>query len=222
LDIGYALSKFWLDLGTSLSIFFGCYRPGYRERHSLIEAALASSADALGADVARTLVKRLADAMSVKFGWMSPNEMVWEGAFSEAAEAGAHVWYWETGKMLGITRDHRDWRSIPDRLRRLESGPQRARDWARLLLRTGLAQNVRLRSAGTLLRAGSFGNAIYAAGCLLEFCWDEIGSGTSAGTEIADFLARLYGLRESEARDRRWFAGQTLRAWELHLHDAAL
>ena len=71
-------------------------------------------------------------------------------------------------------------------------------------------------------RVGSLATLIYGTGCVIDFFWDEIGSGKGRGTEMAAELCRALGV---EARDRRNAGGCSLArrsaAWERHLRFAA-
>src|SRR5208282_2849135 len=66
--IAYSLAKFWIDLGTSLSVFLGCYRPGYRSRQKPVEDALRAHQDILGAEMCSRLISRFRNAMAQKLG----------------------------------------------------------------------------------------------------------------------------------------------------------
>ena len=52
--MAYSLTKFWIDLGTSLSVFLGCYRPGYRSRQTPVEDALRANREILRRSVRPT------------------------------------------------------------------------------------------------------------------------------------------------------------------------
>ncbi len=135
LSTEYRLAKFWIELATSLSVFLGCYRTTYRERQSAIEALLTTRPEIFGAEFSQLLVTRLREAMAVKFG-QSPRVLTPPGRwFNEAARVARRVWFWESARMLDANLEDTDWRQVISRLRRLETGRQRARDWMRLLVR---------------------------------------------------------------------------------------
>src|SRR4029077_6576207 len=46
-DLAYALNKFWLDAGTSLSVFLNCYQPNYAERSRAVGNCLISNCHTL-------------------------------------------------------------------------------------------------------------------------------------------------------------------------------
>src|SRR5208282_2768271 len=66
--VAYSLTKFWIDLGTSLSVFLGCYRPGYRSRQQPVEDALRAYPEILGPEMNDRLIARFRHAMAQKLG----------------------------------------------------------------------------------------------------------------------------------------------------------
>jgi len=135
------------------------------------------------------------------------------------------LWYWQTDRLLSTAppSDAPDWREIAARLRRLQTTRQRIRDWSRLAVRTKGIRVPALSGVWQILRAGSFGSAIYAAGCLLQFFWDEVASGQKRGVAIAQSLGNVLGVNgESSTAGRRQLAERTFRYWEYHLRDSAL
>jgi hypothetical protein len=218
----YALSKFWIELGTSLSVFLDCYRTSYRARHAALANALASESGVLGVKAAEVLESELASAMALKLGHISTDQYCAERDFERVGDIASRIWWWETGWLLGESTGRGGWRDVTTRLRRVETTAARIRDWGRLLLRTSAASNLSSGSLKEVSRAGSFGNAIYAAGYLLYFFWDQIGSGRGAGEEIGDGLNRLFGVTDTDGPvHRRLLAERTLRAWRTHLRSAA-
>ena len=218
----YLLSKFWVELGTSLSVFLGCYRSTYRGRQAALESALSGPLLGLDPDTVRLLSDRLKLATEIKLGRFDADSEIRDD-YDTLARAAQHLWWWETGQLLGDgTPPSGDWRATPQRLRRIEGIKARARDWARLTLRTGLHTNVRIQSLGDLLRAGSFANAIYTSGCLLFFYWNDIGLGTNPGKAITKTLCRLFDVSSAaQTSTRRHLAVHTYRAWQSHLRSAA-
>jgi len=218
----YALSKFWIELGTSLSVFLNCYRPSYQERHAALANAFASKSGALDVKAAEVLEAKLAKAMALKLGHISAEQYSTQRDFECAADIASGIWWWETGCLLGEGTGRGGWRDVTTRLRRVETTAARIRDWGRALRRTGGAVNLGGTSLREVIRAGSFANAIYAAGYLLYFFWDQIGSGRGAGEEIRDGLNRLFGVVATDGRaDRQLLAERTLSAWRMHLRSAA-
>jgi predicted nucleotidyltransferase len=222
IEAWYTLSKFWLDLGTSLLVFLDCYRPSYRERCELVESTLASNPGIFEPAMAERAVQRVREAAEMKRGRMVPRESDLASCFVEAAKAAEQVWEWESLQLLGVTDDGHGWARIPRRLRRIESTRQRARDWARLLLRTRKSQKLGARALPAVLRAGSFGSAIYGAACLLDFYWHQIGPSAQSCAPILRMIGGLLGA-EVKGCNGRWEATRRLfRAWEQHLRNAAL
>ena len=222
LSTEYRLSKFWIELATSLSVFLGCYRTTYRERQSAIEARLTSRPELLGTEFSELLVTRLREAMAVKFG-QTPKALTPASRWlNEAARAARRVWYWESARMLDTNPDDTDWRLVISRLRRLETGRQRARDWMRLLARDRALRRLTPYTVSTVraaLSAGSLANAIYATGSLLEFFWEEIGLEHEPGPQIAQKLSTFFNVRTDSAPVRRlMLARSAQKAWEQHLH----
>jgi hypothetical protein len=232
LSTEYRLGKFWIELATSLSVFLGCYRTTYRERQSAFEALLTARPEIFGAEFSQLLVSRLREAMAVKFG-QSPRVLTPPGRwFNEAARVARRVWFWESARMLDANPlgtnsddanpDDTDWRLVISRLRRLETGRQRARDWMRLLIRDRALRRLTPYAVSTLraaLSAGSRANAIYASGSLLEFFWEEIGLETEPGPQIARTLGTFLNVRTGSGPARRLMLARSAQAaWEQHLH----
>jgi hypothetical protein len=218
----YSLAKFWIDLGTSLSVFLGCYRPGYRSRQTPIEDALRSNQNILGADMCGRLIFRFRNAMAQKLGQNGFPSGDLNPEFSEAVEIARATWNWESGQLLGTSAAAGDWRGIFARLSRLETAQQRLRDWARLFRRPSGLRQLGPRAMFAAARVGSLATLIYGTGCVIDFFWDEIGSDKGRGTEIAAELCRALAI---EARDpserRRLLTRATLTAWERHLRFSA-
>jgi hypothetical protein len=221
----YAISKFWIELATSLSVFLGCYRTTYRERQTAIESVLASRPEILGCEVSKLLVARLREAMSVKFG--QPPNVLGPACqrFDEVARIASRVWYWESARMLGANPDDSNWRTVIRRLRKLETASQRARDWMRLLVRDRALRRLTpytVRTVKAALHAGSLANAIYATGCLLEFFWNEIGLENEPGPQIAQTLGIFFDVRRGSGKVRRLMLTQSAEtAWDRHLRSSA-
>jgi hypothetical protein len=220
--IAYSLAKFWIDLGTSLSVFLGCYQPGYRSRQKPVEDALYAHREILGAEMCSRLILRFRNAMAQKLGQSGfPSEDP-AGEFSEAVEIARATWNWESGQLVGTSTAAGDWRGIFARLSSLETGAQRVRDWARLLRRPSRLRALGPRAIVAAARAGSLATLIYGTGCVLDFFWDEIGSGTGRGKEIAIALCPALNVRADGASERRrMLTRATLGAWERHLRFTA-
>ncbi len=223
---GYGLAKFWTELATSLSAFLGCYRSTYGERQREIEAAMAAADGPLGREVARDLQPGLDAAMRVRRGELHASQWPRELGFAAAATLAAHIWDWESARILAEPKalSAGDWRAIPRRLRRLATLSQCGRDWARWFLQPDVSRRMSVRAMLPILRSGSPGNAIYAAGCLLDFFWDDIAARHGAGPDIARMLAAMFGLSGAAYRSsaRRQFAGRAFAAWRSHLYGAPL
>ncbi len=218
----YSLTKFWIDLGTSLSVFLGCYRPGYRSRQKPVEDALLANQEILGGDMCVRLIARFRNAMAQKLGQNGFPSGDLNAEFSEAVEIARATWNWESGQLLGSSAAAGDWRGIFARLSRLETVQQRLRDWARLFRRPSGLRQLGPRAMIAAARVGSFATLIYGSGCVIDFFWDEIGSDKGRGTEMAGELCRALAI---EARDpserRRLLTRATLGAWERHLRFSA-
>jgi hypothetical protein len=218
----YALAKFWIDLGTSLSVFLGCYQPGYRSRQKPVEDALRAHQEILGPEMTGRLIARFRNAMDQKLGRSGFQSGDPAEEFSKAVEIAYAIWNWESGQLLGTTTGAGDWRGIFARLSSLETAAQRLRDWARLLRQpSGLRQ----LGPGAMLaaaRVGSLATLIYGSGCAIDFFWDEIGSNGGREAAMADELCRALGVEAQEPSERRRLLTRaTLRAWERHLRFAA-
>ncbi|HVB80568.1 MAG TPA: hypothetical protein VNE82_11575 [Candidatus Binataceae bacterium] len=226
-ESGYALSKFWTELATSLSVFLDCYRPSYRERQGAMHATLASPHGPLAAEIARDLLQPLDAAMRLRRGEFDATQWPREAGFARAAGLAQRIWHWESGRMLAAADEGAagagDWRAIPARLRRVATLSQCARDWLRWFLRPDVSRRMSLRAVSRAWRAGSPGNAIYAAGCLLDFFWSDIGSQSVRGREIVRLLGPLLGFRSRRRPPLRpQLVARAVTAWRSHLRDAAL
>ena len=220
--VAYSLTKFWIDLGTSLSVFLGCYQPGYRSRQKPVEDALAAHKEIFGAEMCSRLIFRFRNAMAQKLGQAEFPSGDPAHEFSEAVEIARATWNWESGQLIGTTAAAGDWRGIFARLSSLETGAQRIRDWARLLRRPSRLPALGPRAILAAARAGSLATLIYGTGCVLDFFWDEIGSGTGRGREIATALCPALNVRADGASEkRRMLTRATLGAWERHLRFTA-
>ncbi|MGC2277522.1 MAG: hypothetical protein WA571_16030 [Candidatus Binatus sp.] len=220
--VAYSLVKFWIDLGTSLSVFLGCYRPGYQSRQKPVEDALRAHPEILGLEMSGRLISRFRNAMAQKLcqtGFPS-GDLACE--FSEAVEIARATWNWESGQLSGTSTDTGDWRGIFVRLRSLETATQRLRDWARLLRQPSGLRQLGPRAMLAAARVGSLATLIYGTGCVIDFFWDEIGSETGRGTEIATVLCRGLAVEADDTSDRRrLLTCATIEAWERHLRFAA-
>jgi hypothetical protein len=225
---GYALSKFWTELATSMSVFLDCYRTSYRERQRAMHAALAAPHCTLTRELAGDVLSRLDAAMQVRRGEFDPTQWPREAGFEQAARLAERVWHWESGQMLALPAESAesaayDWRVIPARLRRIATLTECARDWLRWFLRPDVSRKMSLWGFGRVWRTGSPGNAIFAAGCLLDFFWNDIGSRSARGQEIVHLLSPLFGLRgRNWTPDRQQLVARAVTAWQSHLRNAPL
>jgi hypothetical protein len=218
----YSLTKFWIDLGTSLSVFLGCYRSGYRSRQKPVEDALLANKEILGGDMCARLIARFRNAMAQKLGQTGFPSGDLAPEFSEAVEIARATWNWESGQLLGTTATAADWRGIFARLSRLETTQQRLRDWARLIRRPSGLRQLGPRAMFSAARVGSLATLIYGSGCVIDFFWDEIGSDRGRGTEMAAELCRALAIEAREPSERRRLLTRaTLGAWERHLRFSA-
>ena len=115
-----------LILGTSLSVFLGCYRPGYRSRQKPVEDALRAHQEILGAEMSSRLISRFRNAMAQKLGQTGFPSGDPAQEFSEAVEIARATWNWESGQLLGTNTAAGDWRGIFARLSSLETAAQRS------------------------------------------------------------------------------------------------
>lgn len=224
---GWGLAKFWTDLGTSLSVFLGCYQTTYGERQIAIETALGLAQDKLEPRIADGVRRGLGMAMRVRRGELDAAQWPQDAGFARAAEVAQRVWEWESALMLArpeCAAIDGDWRAIGRRLRAVTTLAERGRDWARWCLRPDLSRRMGLRAIAPALRSGSPGNAIHAAGCVLEFFWDEIGERRGPGPEIARRLGAMFGLGGSWrlVALRRQLVGRAVSAWRSHLWSAGV
>jgi len=218
----YSLAKFWIDLGTSLSVFLGCYRPGYRSRQRPFEDALGAHKEILGAEMCGRLISRFRNAMAQKLGQTGFPSGDPAQEFNEAVEIARATWNWESGQLLGTNTAAGDWRGIFARLSNLETAAQRFRGWARVLRRPSELRQLGPRAMLAAARVGSLATLIYGTGCVIDFFWDEIGSDRSRGTEMTAELCRALGVDARDASERRRLLTRaTLGAWERHLRFAA-
>jgi hypothetical protein len=217
----YSLVKFWIDLGTSLSVFLGCYEPGYRRRQKPIEDALRDNERIMGSEMGERLIARFRRSMAQKFGETPLPTGDLSGEFNEAVEIARAAWNWESGQLIGTSTVAADWRGIFTRLRSLETNVQRARDWARVIRKPAGLRQLGPRAMIAAARVGSLATLIYGTGCVIDFFWDEIGSEQGKGREIAAELCRGLAIDADDPSERRrQLTRATLGAWEKHLRFA--
>jgi hypothetical protein len=220
--VAYSLTKFWIDLGTSLSVFLECYRPGYQSRQKPFEDALHLNQQILGQEMSNRLIARFRNAMAQKLGRTGISSEDIAGEFDEAVEIARATWDWESNQLIGTNTAAGDWRRIFARLSRVETAAQRFRDWARLFRQPSRLRQLGPRAMLTAARVGSLATLIYGSGCMIDFFWDDIGTEGGRGTEMADTLCRAFGVEANEAAERRRLLTRaTLGAWESHLRFAA-
>jgi hypothetical protein len=220
--VGYALTKLWRELGTSVSTFIGCYRTTYHQRRAELLRALPALENELG-DVAHVLAARLicSNASESALVQRSEHEIIAE--FVSATVAAAKVWRWETARLMGGKRLGRGWRDVSARLRKTEKFSDRMRDWGRAVLRGTIEPYLRVRSLAVIARAGSLGSAIYTAGCLLCFHWDEIGANDNASRDIIRLVSDLFEIEPNfGTKTRQILAQRTYQAWDHHLRRSAI
>jgi hypothetical protein len=218
----YSLAKFWIDLATSLSVFFGCYQPGYRSRQRPFEDALQKRPEILGAASSEQLLRHFRCAMDLKLGQSPLIACDPSSEFATAAGIARAVWNWESGQMLRKARGSSDWRSIFKRLNGLQTAAQRVRDWGRLFRRPARLRKLGARTVVGAAQAGSLATLIYGTGCVLDFLWDDVASESGCGREIAQTLCPIFSVGGGTALERRSLLTRaTLGAWETHLRFAA-
>ena len=218
----YSLAKFWIDLGTSLSVFLGCYLPGYRSRQKPVEDALRARQEILGDKMCGRFICRFRNAMAQKLGQAGFPARDLDCEFNEAVEIARATWNWESGQLLGVNAAPEDWRGIFARLSSLETAAQRMRDWARLLRQPSGLRQLGPRTMLAAARVGSLATLIYGTGCAIDFYWDEFGSGRGEGTAMMAELCGSFGVAApNPSEGRRLLIQATLGAWERHLRFAA-
>ncbi|HWJ40180.1 MAG TPA: hypothetical protein VNT29_03580 [Candidatus Limnocylindrales bacterium] len=218
----YSLAKFWIDLGTSLSVFLRCYRTGYRSRQQPIEDALRAHPEILGNEKGGRLIARFRNAMAQKLGQAGFSSADLTCEFSEAVAIAHATWNWESDQLIGTKTAAGDWRRIFARLSSIETAAQRFRDWARLFRQPSRLRQLGPRAMLAAARVGSLATLIYGSGCVIDFFWDEIGSGKREGREMSAELCRALAVDAQDAAERRRLLTRaTLGAWETHLRFAA-
>ncbi len=218
----YSLAKFWIDLGTSLSVFLGCYQPGYRSRQKPVEDALCAHQDILGTEMSGRLLSHFRNAMAQKLCQTGFPSGDLDPEFNEAVEIARAIWNWESDQLLGTSTAAGDWRGIFARLSGIETAAHRFRDWARVLRRPSGLRQLGARAMLAAARAGSLATLIYGTGCVIDFFWEEIGSDRGRGSEMMAELCRALGVEAQDPSERRRLLTRaTLGAWENHLRFAA-
>jgi len=222
----YSISKLWIELATSLSVFLDCYRSSYLERQNALEDVFVSRQSLFDVDFQSLFIARLKESMSIKFGRRPTDLCHTSERFEEVARAAARIWFWETASMLGADRDDCDWTNVISRLRGLETPRQRLRDWMRFFTHQKILHGITpawVRSLCAVMRAGSFANAIYATGCLLEFHWEAIADEISPGPQIVKTLQRFFDSCAGSGRNQRMMLTRSAHsAWDTHLRSAAV
>jgi hypothetical protein len=220
--VAYSLAKFWIDLGTSLSVFLGCYRTGYRSRQKPVEDALRAHSAIFGAEMCGRLIARFRNAMAQKLGQAEFTSEGLTSEFDEAVEIARATWNWESDQLLGTQTAAGDWRRVFARLSGVETAGQRFRDWARVMRQPSRMRQLGPRSIFAAARVGSLATLIYGTGCVIDFFWDDLVSDRGRGIEMADELCRSLGVKaRNPSERRRLLTRATLGAWERHLRFAA-
>jgi hypothetical protein len=218
----YALDKFWRELGSSLSTFVGCYRTTYQQRGTALLSILPTLEDRLG-NAARMLTARLGSANAPGCSQVRITENEIFAEFASAMAAAAEVWNWESGHLLTGDSRGRGWRDVSVRLRKIEKTSHRIRDWGRLVRRGAIVRYLGVPALAAIARAGSLGNAIYTAGCLLCFHWEEFGSDDEANRDIVRSVSGLFDLEPRIGpRYRQLLVQRTYQAWNEHLRRTSL
>lgn len=216
--LAYNSAKFWIDLGTSLSIFLGCYRPNYHERASALEERLRGKPQVFDAGAGELFLGRLREAMETKRAAVPDDGHGALASFEDGTSAAKALLAWETDRLITGGVNAEGWRAIPERFRRVESSWQRLRDWARLWLRTRSGGRFATAWPSLMATYGSPTAAIYSAACLLDFFWKESASGDAPGDAICRSLGRLFGVEgPMSAATRRRLARATVSAWIAHV-----
>lgn len=216
---GYALSKYWTELATSLALYLGCYRPGLRERMLAVEAALVARPETRAAVVGNGLLRKLDDATRVRVGRLAAAAWPCGTDFEDSARLAESLWHLQAVEMASAAaeEDDGDWRVIPRRMRRVAGLRQIIEDWRRWLTSAGGAAGGDLQLAGFTLGAGSPANAIHAAGCLLHFYWNAVGADGDSDGGIARALRPAFGARAAQGAPlRRELADRVVAAWQNH------
>jgi len=212
-DQFYLLSKIYLDLVTSLSLFSGHYAPTYRERIEQVERIL-DGARAAGCPIpAAPLRAGAAIAADFKFDPQTGFDWLWrseafdlETALRQAGRA--DLFEQLPGLLLAVWR----WEASRPACRRAAGGlAVRLRGWARLLLRSeGGRRWALLRRAAVLGRRGSPRSLIYDCAAALV----DPGRGRSEET-LRRVARRLPAPPESGGWEG--LARQTVALWKRHL-----
>ncbi len=216
-DQFYLLSKIYLDLVTSLSLFSGYYAPTYRERAGRLEDILAW-APAAGCPIpAEPLRAGAAAAARFKLDPQAGFDWLWrseapdlETALHQAGRA--DLLEQLPGLLLAVWR----WEASRPACRRAAGAlAVRLRGWARLLLRSGGARRrALLRRAAVLVRHGSPRSLIYDCTAAL------VEHGRSCSQETLRRVARRLPA-PPEGGDWEGLARQTVAFWKRHLRRSA-
>lgn len=216
--LSYRNAKFWIDLATSVSVFLGCYRSGYRARETALAERLRRTPRVFHAAASERLLGHLRDAMKIKLGCAQRDGAGACASIEAGAKAGAWALRWETARMLGGGAKCGGWNWIPGRLGRVEPVGQKLRDWGRYWLRTEREGCLAARWPVVMLGYGSPTAAIYSAACLLDFFWKDAETGNPPADAIMKSLVQLFGVEAAApALLRRKLAEATLRAWTAHV-----
>jgi hypothetical protein len=214
----YLLSKFWIDLATSLSIFVGRYNTSYQGRRDSMTEYFASPEQPFG-EMGRLLAFRLSTAVDIKLGRASA-PLCSEQSFDEAAAAAAAVWNWETNQLINSSRSPSGWFSIFERLRQTESHIQRIRDWGRFIVRRTYTGSLPA-TVSAALRSGSLASAIYGAACVLDFFWGGFDHGAASNETMFAYVAKLLSVKARPGPEgRNALVNAVTAQWDRHLRFA--
>jgi hypothetical protein len=221
-ETAYLQSKFWVEMGTSISVFLECYQSSYKARYEALENVVAD-ANLLPLPFGNATLSTILRAMRARVAPDGCRATGPSGDTDCAAALALKIWWWETANILNTSPLVGDWSEIGARLRRTDTTDSRLRDWGRVLLRKGIGGNFTIASIASVLQAGSLGSAIYTAGCLLFFYREAISQNSVVGAEIYQRLRSFLGINPpAGAVAHRCFSEVTALAWQKHLRSTAL
>jgi hypothetical protein len=167
-EVQYRTVKLYLDMGTSLLLFLGAYRPTYQARSErLADLAHSKASEQLPFEMAR-----FADRVRYWTNWkLNPKgsrpDVTWSD-WSEAIDYAHRLWQWELGRLAetAVTGDRELWRAWLDRQRPWKG----LRGWAYALRKRGWHRSWKLWPHWTRLAMHASPRYwIYGIGC--EICF---------------------------------------------------
>jgi hypothetical protein len=221
----YALTKHYLDVLTSLSLFCGVYFPTYRERAANAESLLAPLASRVPADLLASFIQGVGVAAAFK---ADPNQPQFEGIRLAGADLTAALdaagwrrmpevidaiepaaWEWELERITGVKIQTRG--GLRRAIRDVYGFWHRAKGWLKLTIHPELRSGARFFPRMPALFVSG------APRALVYFCARTLLNTDCGGAELRAATRLLPVLYPGPASSREDLAEQCVKNWNTYL-----